>query len=535
MAATEIEAVVLAHAADFNLARVRVRPALRQIVGASGQCQLLQPRVMQVLVALARDRGATVTQGELIQMCWDGRIVGEDAIHRAISQLRHCASSLGAGSFSIATIAKVGYRLQEDVCAEPPIKFERPGHASPVDVAPTHQSPTVPTIAVLPFASLSPGLDQIYFAEGMVEEIVARLAGFKFLSVVAAGATLTMTGQVTSPREAARQLGVTHLLEGSIRRAGNRVRIGLHLVDAVSEAVVWSDRLEDVMEDLFALQDRVAQRVAGVVFGAVEDADTQKAFRRPTDNLTSYDLYLRALWLFSFSRKREMLDAIELLERAIALDPEFAVALSQSAISYRQVVDHAWVEDPERYRLRGLELAEQALRWGRNDATILSRVAASLPGLEHKFDRAFALVDRAIAVNPNSAFVWLISGSIRVRAGDTDIAAEHLETGMRLDPISSYNTYMRMYLAAARFQQRRFEESLTLFNATTLRLPVSHAILAALHGYLGNEAEARKSLREFREAYDGELSDAVQLWFARPDLQDLLLGGIGKIGGIKAA
>jgi adenylate cyclase len=215
------------------------------------------------------------------------------------------------------------------------------------------------SIAVVPFANLSNDPEQAYFVGGVVEEIVSALARFKSIYVISAGDNLVSAGKAMSPQDAARELGVRYVLEGSVRKAGGRVRIAVHLVDASNGAEIWADRLDDTMEDVFALQDRVAARVAGVLESTVLDADTQKAARRPTANMTSYDLYLRARVLFRLSRKAEMFSAIDLLDQAIALDPEFAAAIGQSCVCHRQVIDHRWTDDPAKVRRRGLELAER--------------------------------------------------------------------------------------------------------------------------------------------------------------------------------
>jgi adenylate cyclase len=321
-------------------------------------------------------------------------------------------------------------------------------------------------------------------------------------------------------------VGARFLLEGSVRKSGPRVRITLHLIDAAAGAELWSDRVEDANGDVFALQDQVAERVAGVTEMAVTDADTQMLVDRPTTNLGSYDLYLRALFLFRTSRKAEMLQAIELLDRAVALDPTFALALSQNAVCLRQVVDHSWADDLDGARRKGLDQAERALRAAAADARVLAQVAISLPGLEGRTDRALTLVERAKALNPSSGFAWLASGSLQLRRGDPQQAAADLETAMRLDPISSMNNYMRMYLASARFQQRRFEEALALFHSTTYRLPVSYAILASLHGHLGQAAEARRALADLERVEAGSLDALAGIWFPRPEYRQLLLDGL---------
>ena len=393
--------------------------------------------------------------------------------------------------------------------------------------------PLKPSIAVMPFANLSNDPEQAYFTEGMVEEIVASLARFKSLFVVAAGANLLASGKLVSPQDAARQLGVRYLLKGSVRKALGRIRITVHLIEAESGIAIWTATLADTMDDIFALQDRVAEHVAGVLETAVQDQDIVKTAHRPTANMSSYDLYLRSMQLFRLSRKDDMQASIDLLDRAIELDPTYAIALSQSCVCHRQMIDHGWADDIERYRRRGLELAERALAVAGTDTRVLSQVAASLPGLEGGFDRANRLVERAIALNPSSSFVWLISGSIHVRNGQPDMAAEHLETSMRLDPISSSaNAYSRMYLASARFQQGRFDEALALFETTSLRLPVSYIILASIYGYRGKREHAQEALSHFKSLSEGSVDDFAKIFFWRPQYRKLLMDGIALAEGV---
>ena len=406
------------------------------------------------------------------------------------------------------------------------------GGAKPVPPAPAPvvqalpQSQLKPSIAVVPFANLSNDPEQDYFVDGVVEEIVSALSRFKSIFVISAGDSLVSEGKALSPQDAARELGVRYVLEGSVRKAGGRVRITVHLVDASNGSEIWADRLDDTMEDVFALQDRVAARVAGVIETAMEEMDEVKATTRPTANISSYDLYLRSLSLFRISRKAEMLAAIDLLDQAIALDPNFALAMSHSSVCHRQVIDHGWADDPDKVRRRGLELAERGLRLAGEDPRVIASVAIALPGLEGRLDRAVALMDRALALNPASSFVWLVSGSLQLKNGQPDLAAEQLETAMRLDPISQMNAFARMYLASARFQQERFDEALALFMTTSARLPVSYAVLAAMYGHRGEIGQAQEALAQFKSLMVGTIDEAARIWFPRPRERKLFLDGI---------
>ncbi len=504
--------VDLARELDFNLAFLRVRPSRREVDGG-GERHILQRRVMQVLVALAHSTNQVVSQRELILRCWGGLSVTDDAIGRCIAQLRRLAAGWPDPPFEIETIAGVGYRLA-------PNRDDARG----LDLPPRPDAR--PCVAVIPFANLSNDPDQAYFADGMVEDIVASLSRFKAIRVLSTGGNITANGQRLNPREAARELGVDYLMEGSVRREGARIRITVHLKDARRETELWTRRFDEALSDVFALQDRVAECVAGAVEPVLQEVGIQNASQRPTSNLDSYDLYLRALPLFRLSRKAEMLAAIGLLERALELDPTYAPALGQSAVCHRQVVDHDWSDDTEMHRRRGLEYAERALAAAPDNARVLALAAAALPGLEDSVERALALCERAIALNPASTFVWLISGSVRLRAGQPDLAAQHLERALSLDPISPMGEMARMYLALCRFQQQRYEEALSLFGTTTLRLPISHAIYTALCGHLGRTQAARDALSAFESLSAGPIEKFARLWFPGETYRTLFLDGI---------
>ena len=432
----------------------------------------------------------------------------------------HCAD-LSDENLDTQTWRKLVATLGEMTGAAPALPLSLPDESARASLK--------PSIAVMPFANLSNDPEQAYFVEGIVEEIVAALSRYKSIEVVAAGGTMAAMGRPLSPQAAARDLGVRYLLEGSVRKAASRVRISVHLVEAETGRELWTDRLEDALADIFALQDKVAERVAGVAETTVQDAEMRKSTSRPTANLGSYDLYLRAIFLFRTSRREEIAQSIELLDRAIALDPSFAIALSQACVNLRQVVDHGWTDDPQAARRKGLDYAERALKLASDDARVIAQVAMSLPGLDGRMTRALPLIERAIALNPSSGFIWLASGSLQLRNGDPDKAAAQLEVAMRLDPISSMNGFMRTYLASARFQLRQFDEALALFETTTYRLPVSHLILASLHGHLDQIDAGREALEHLQRADAGSIDDLAAIWFPRPENRQLLFDGLQRV------
>jgi TolB-like protein len=360
--------------------------------------------------------------------------------------------------------------------------------------------PSKPSIAVLPFTDMTGSEGQDYFADGMVVEIVEALSRIRSIFVIASGSGLSFKGRGVSAQEAARELGVRYVLEGSIRKAGGRVRIGVQLIDASDGAQIWTNRFEDTLEDVFALQDKVALAVAGKIEPAVQEAEVRHASARPTENVGSYDLYLRAMALSRSLDRIGMLQAIDLLKRAIALDPGFGLALSAMASCHYFIDIFGWSDDLERNRREGVEMAHRSVRAAGDDADVLATAARSAVHLERDLDGAVALVERAIALNPGCARAWVASGLVRTRAGETDLAVEHIETAMRLDPAGPNRSRQLLLLGVARFQQGRYSEVVALMREATQQIdsPTGYAFLAASYGHLGDLDAAAEALARYR-------------------------------------
>jgi TolB-like protein/class 3 adenylate cyclase len=232
--------------------------------------------------------------------------------------------------------------------------------------------PGKPSIAVLPFANLSGDPEQEYFADGMVEEIITALSRIRWLFVIARNSTFTYKGHPVDVKQVGRDLGVSYVLEGSVRKGGNRVRITAQLIEAETGAHLWADRFDGSMEDVFDLQDQVATNVAGVIEPALQAAETRRGRRRPTSDLTAYDLYLRSFELFFALSEESISHAIELLARAIKRDPRYGIALAFAASSYSMLFQSGWADDPEATRSRGIALAQRALQAASDDPAILA-------------------------------------------------------------------------------------------------------------------------------------------------------------------
>lgn len=470
----------LAHEPAFSLGGVEVRPAKREVV-AGDRREVLEPRIMQVLVALARQRDAVVSRDDLIQACWSGRIVGDDAIDRCISRLRRLA--VGLGGFELETVPRVGYRLSETQVAQPP---------------PVPARPSKPSIAVLPFANLSEDPGQDFFADGMVEEIAIALTRLRSLFVVAGASGLALKGQALTPQEAGRLLGVRYLLNGAVRRAADRVRISVSLIDARDGVQLWAERFDGAMTDIFDLQDEVALSAAAKIVPQVYREEIRRSEAKPLADLDAYDLFLRARVLSRPTRKA-IQQALPLYERCLELDPSNARTLVSCAATLAWVVAFGSDEE-DRLRALARERMQAALRLAPDDAEVLAFAAAGLFDLNEDLPTARALAERAIALNPGYVHGWVVSGWLRAFT-EPDIAAEHFEHCLTLDPLSGRYPGTLTGLGVARMKQRRCEEAIALFRQSAQLAPdypTNYVMLAVCHAHLSQFAEAREAAARFQ-------------------------------------
>jgi TolB-like protein/class 3 adenylate cyclase/Flp pilus assembly protein TadD len=360
--------------------------------------------------------------------------------------------------------------------------------------------PDKPSIAVLPFQNMSGDPEQEYFADGMVEEIITALSRIRWLFVIARNSSFTYKGQAVDVKQVGRELGVRYVLEGSVRKAGGRVRITAQLIDATSGTHLWADRFDGSLEDVFELQDRVAVSVAGVIEPALQAAEMRRSAARPTTDLTAYDLYLRALAVFFPITKERIFEALELLERAIAIDRHFGPALSWAAICHMRLVYDGWAEEAETSRRKAVDLARQALQVAQNDPGILANAAFVLAHFGEDIGAIIGLVDRALALNPSFARGWFLSGVLRNWAGQHDLAIEHLETSLRLSPRERMGTPLQV-MGTAYFFKRQFDEAaakLLLAIQDHPGFPASYRYLAACYAHMGRLDEARAIVARLR-------------------------------------
>jgi TolB-like protein len=367
--------------------------------------------------------------------------------------------------------------------------------AKPISVA-ALPLPDKPSIAVLPFTNLSGDPEQEYFADGMVEEIITALSRIRWLFVIARNSSFTYKGQNVDVKRIGRELGVRYMLEGSVRKAGGRVRITAQLIECETGTHLWADRFDGLLEDVFELQDKVAVSVAGVIEPALQAAETARSARRPTTDLTAYDLYLRA-YAMVLSTSAQIPDAICLLEQAIARDPRYGPALSWAAYCHMRLVSDGRSDDPETHRRKCIDFARRALDARGDDPTVLADASFALGILGENIGAMIAQVDRALALNPSFARGWHISGTLRACAGELDRAIEHLETALRLSLNSRVGAPSLTVIGAAHLFARRFDQAeakLLLAIQQDPYFTYSHAYLAACYAHMGRLTEAWEAL-----------------------------------------
>ena len=406
------------------------------------------------------------------------------------------------------------YRVRDATTAKRP----------PAPAPPVLPLPDKPSIAVLPFANMSGDPEQEYFVDGMVEEIITALSRIRWLFVIARNSSFTYKGQAVDVKQVGRELGVRYVLEGSVRKAGNRVRITGQLIDAATGAHLWADRFDGSLEDVFDLQDKVASSVAGVIEPALQAAETARSAGRPTNDLTAYDLYLRAYAMFWSSA--QVPEALRLLEQAIARDPRYGPALAWAAVCCYRLLQDGRSEDREADRLKGIDFARRALEVAGDDPLILANAAEALAVFGEDIGAMTALVDRALALNPNYARGWHISGVLRLMAGRPNIAIEHAEASLRLSPRARVGSSFSL-IGQAHFVGRRFDEAvpkllLAIQDNPSFALP--YRALAACYAHMGRLDDARKVVEQLRAFTSVVPPDSGFLRNA--DHRELILSGL---------
>jgi adenylate cyclase len=368
--------------------------------------------------------------------------------------------------------------------------------------------PDKPSLAALPFQNMSGDPEQEYFADGMVEDIITALSRFRSLFVIARNSSFTYKGRAVDVKQVGRELGVRYVLEGSVRKAANNVRITAQLVDTATGSHLWADRFDGALEDIFDLQDRVTASVVGAIAPKLEQPEIERAKRKPTESLDAYDYYLRGMANFHKATMEANDAALRLFYRAIELDPDFASAHGMAAWCYAWRKMNGWETDRVHAKTETARLARRAAALGTDDAVALC-VGGFALGYNTgdrddtgDLDDGGAMTDQALVLNPNLATAWLLSGYLKALLGKHEMAIEHLTRAMRLSPLDPEVFVARLGLAAAHLFAGRYDEASSWAEKASRDRPNAAGaarVAAASHALAGRLEQAQKAMARLRQ------------------------------------
>jgi TolB-like protein/Tfp pilus assembly protein PilF len=492
------------------------------------------PQVFDLLLHLVRNRERVVTKDDLIEVVWGGRIVSESTLTTHINAVRKAIGDNGEEQRLVRTIARKGYRFVGEV---------RESHASErAEPAKRHEPlvpaltlPDRPSIAVLPFVNLSADPEQEYFVDGVVEDIIVALSRIRWLFVIARNSSFTYKGRAVDEKQVARELGVRYVLEGSVRKAGGRVRITGELIEADTGLHIWADRFDGELADIFGLQDQVTASVVAAIEPSLRQAEIDRARRKPTEKLDAYDWYLRALPRFYTLTREGVDEAIVLLDRAIAIDPHFALAKALAARCYAWRNPQGWAVAPEEEKATAIRLGREALRDGADDPSVLWMVGFAMWQLRVDLEGALDLYDRSLALNPNCAQALTVRGWALATAGRLDEATASLLQPLRLSPVDPEGFFTMTALGWTHLMAGRADEAIK-WTSSALRERPGFAPALRFHAVclveLGRLDEARDAVAHLLQLEPGltasKLRQRAPIFDVK--LMNVFLSGLCKAG-----
>ncbi|HEY1260170.1 MAG TPA: winged helix-turn-helix domain-containing protein [Stellaceae bacterium] len=451
----------------------------------------LEPKAFDLLAYLVQNRNRVVSKEDLLQAVWDGRIVSEAALTTRINAVRRALGDDGKAQRLVRTFNRKGVRFVGEVV----------GVLEPAAPAASLPAEDKPAIAVLPFDNLTGDAEQEYFVDGIVEEITTAIARFPWLFVIARNSSFIYKGRIIDVREVARELGVRYVLEGSVRKSGNRVRIAGQLIDTTTGAHIWAEHFDGALDDVFALQDQVAAGVAGAIEPRLRLAEVERARRKPTDSLDAYDLYLRAQAEVSKRSKEGLAESVRLAREALARDPGYAPAMARVALSQMMRFNRHWIPAGGAEVEEGIRMARQAIAAGGDDPWVLDFAGLPLSILAGDNDAALSALDRAIVLNPSFALAFGHRALVLAYLDRPEEAIVSARQAIRLSPRDPAMFSFCSALSLAHLRLGEYEEGLRWAEAAlrensgapALRLKLS------LCGHLGRLQDALECQARLRE------------------------------------
>ncbi len=398
---------------------------------------------------------------------------------------------------------------------------------------PARSHPEGPSIAVLPFVNISKDPEQEYFADGIVEDIIAALSRFKSFFVIARNSTFAYKGRVVSVQQIGRELGVRYVLEGSVRRSGPRIRIAAQLVDASTGMHLWAEHYDGVVEDVFDLQDQITASVVGSIQPSIRAAEIERARRKRPENLDAYDLVMRSLpyvWALEYEANKE---AARLLDKALLLDPGYPLAMALAAWCRGQRIVYNWSKNFQEDKRETLRQAQAAAALAHDDPFILTVLGAALT-ITHELQRAKSMLERALSLDPNSAWAWNRSGWLHNYQDDPEVAIQHFERSLRLSPFDPMAFNCEMGIGCAHFIARRYDLAAQWQEKALASKPNTawiYRTLAPAYALAGEADKARESVGELVKGYPGiRIIDILQAMAFSKEVMSRFAEGLRQAG-----
>lgn len=469
----------------------------RELRRAGGTVDL-EPQVFDLLAFLIRERGRVVSRDDLLTAVWNGRIVSESTLSSRINAARTAIGDDGTAQRLIRTLARKGIRFVGEVRDGQALAAAAPVVAPAMAAA----DPTVaegPAIAVLPFTNMSGDPETDYFADGMAEEIITALARCGGILVIARNSSFTYKGQPVDVRRVGRELNVGYVLEGSVRRSDERLRITAQLIETAGGTHLWADRFDGGLAEVFDLQDRIAETAAAVIEPKLRYAEVERVRRRPPQNLDAYELWLRAISHANEFTAESMAAALGCLDRALELDTSFALALATAAYYHAHCSLQGWVPQPDDKREAAVRRAYDAVELAKGDANALWQAAFAIWALERNVPRALELFRRSLQSNPNSAMALAMAGWVEAASGDPKGGRALLDRSQRLNPRHPRGWFVWTGMAVACLADGSFAESALWAEkalAQNRRFGVALRVLAVALVNAGEIDRARKVVSE---------------------------------------
>ncbi len=454
------------------------------ILSYGSEPTMLGRRAAVLLQTLLDRAGAPVLKNVLVEAAWGGLAVADNNLTVQITALRRVLASAPGAESWIETLPRRGYRYIGPAVE----RSDPPGQGN----GPALPLPEKASVAVLPFANLSGDPAHKYFADGMVDDIISGMSRIKSLFVTARHSSFTYRDEPVDMKRVGRELGVRYVLEGSVRKDSERVRVTARIVDTSTGAHIWAERYDRKSEDIFALQDEIALAVIGSMAPSLRRAEIERVKRKRPDSLDAYDLVLRAQTDVDSGMPEQVMRALPLLDRAIELDPLYALAHGNAAMCHHCLYLRAGLRDA--HRDASIRYARSAIHYGRDDAVALTLAAFSLGMDAHDRDGAFTALDAALALSPSSALTYILGSVILGWGGEAELAIEWSERGMRLSPFDPWAFAAFDAQAMSHFLLGRYENACRAAYKSVQANPahsITYVQLTAALVALGRLDEAR--------------------------------------------